>query len=377
MTTTTPVDCDAVAHPGEQAGTGTITVLTLDPSAGSTLLGTTSVSADGSMVYASTDRLYVATTAGRVVVGRRGEEVRTDLHGFDTSAPDAPPYVGSGGVDGWLLGPWARTSTRGTCGSAPRCARRRRGGRARRRGGRPHAPRARARRHQLQRRRPRRGRRRSRRGRAGRRPRPRGADPGPAVVRRPRRRRHLRADRPAVHRGPRRPGPAARARRAQGARLLRLPPPRRRRPAARRGPGRHPGPCSGRRSRPTTSPTSPHRARWPRSCWPDSSCAVEWDSRQFAYLPGSRTAVLPLDRYTGETYGSGLVAVAVGEDGCGARAGRGRRDGGLGRCGLASTEDLVLVTQERWQEDTGVPNLALARRARRRRPRRAVVVDLG
>ena len=111
---TRPVDCATVAHPGEGAGTGTLTVLTLDPAADAPLLGTTSVSADGSVVYASTDRLYVATTRGGWLWGGAGgqQELSTELHGFDITGA-ATDYLGSGRVDGWLLGSWAMDASEG------------------------------------------------------------------------------------------------------------------------------------------------------------------------------------------------------------------------------------------------------------------------
>ena len=114
VTATRPVDCGTVAHPGEGAGTGTLTVLSLDPSVEGPLLGTTSVSADGSVVYASTDRLYVATTRGGWLGGPGGGQdgLSTDLHGFDVTGP-ATAYLGSGSVDGWLLGSWAMDATDG------------------------------------------------------------------------------------------------------------------------------------------------------------------------------------------------------------------------------------------------------------------------
>ena len=114
VTSTRPVDCGTVAHPGEGAGTGTLTVLSLDPAAEVPLLGTTSVSADGSVVYASTDRLYVATTRGGWLWGGAGgqQELSTELHGFDITGA-ATDYLGSGRVDGWLLGPWAMDASEG------------------------------------------------------------------------------------------------------------------------------------------------------------------------------------------------------------------------------------------------------------------------
>lgn len=107
VTSRTPLDCAAVSHPVDDAGLGTLTVLTIDPAARDTLVDTTAVSTDGAFAYASTDRLYVATTSGGWTWGGGGEQVTTDLHGFDISDPRETGYLGSGAVEGWLLGPWA------------------------------------------------------------------------------------------------------------------------------------------------------------------------------------------------------------------------------------------------------------------------------
>ncbi|MGF1663520.1 MAG: beta-propeller domain-containing protein, partial [Kineosporiaceae bacterium] len=112
------VACDQVAHPAEGAGIGTVTVLTLDPAvpagAGPEALvaDADAVTADGENVYASRDRLYVATTAGGWW-SPRGGETRTELHGFATTDPGATTYLGSGSVPGWLLGRWALSARDG------------------------------------------------------------------------------------------------------------------------------------------------------------------------------------------------------------------------------------------------------------------------
>jgi uncharacterized secreted protein with C-terminal beta-propeller domain len=81
----------------------------------------TGVTTDGDLVYASADRLYVATSRWGTVApvvslaaaGVRGEvraapeEVSTELHAFDTSSATATTYVGSGSVPGYLMGRWA------------------------------------------------------------------------------------------------------------------------------------------------------------------------------------------------------------------------------------------------------------------------------
>ncbi|MFC5380520.1 beta-propeller domain-containing protein [Aquipuribacter nitratireducens] len=121
-----PLPCDAVHHPSGDAGLGTVAVLTLDPAAEDPLSATTAVSADGSYVYASTDRLYVATTRGGWLWGgpvpfgvavddteTAAPRVTTELHGFDTSERGDVTYLGSGEVDGWLLGQWAMDAHEG------------------------------------------------------------------------------------------------------------------------------------------------------------------------------------------------------------------------------------------------------------------------
>ncbi len=83
-----------------------------------------------------------------------------------------------------------------------------------------------------------------------RRPRDRRGDPVGALVRRPGRRGHLPADGPALHDRPLRPDPAASTRRAEDPGLLGVPPPDRRRPAAR---------ARQRRDRPTARTSAPRR----------------------------------------------------------------------------------------------------------------------
>lgn len=111
------VPCEQIARPEQFSGLSTMSVLTFDLGAGS--LETTSaagVVASGSTVYASTDRLVVATSPweawpvdgtgmrgdGPVAPGPRGE-VSTTLHTFDLTAPDGTRYLASGSVPGLLL----------------------------------------------------------------------------------------------------------------------------------------------------------------------------------------------------------------------------------------------------------------------------------
>ncbi|GAB7191601.1 hypothetical protein NUM3379_23090 [Kineococcus sp. NUM-3379] len=103
---TPAVACADVAHPGAPAGLGTTTVLTLDARAPELpTRDTTAVTSDSGTVYASGDRLYVATQDW----SRGGAEgaARTELHSFDTTDPARTRYVASGAVQGTVLGRWA------------------------------------------------------------------------------------------------------------------------------------------------------------------------------------------------------------------------------------------------------------------------------
>lgn len=129
------VACTDVAYPQEQEGARTIVVTTLDPGRGLAPLDTVGVQAPGDLVYASATRLYVATTryeggdtptvgggiepAVDVMPGAPATDdapaptapqdaprVFTQVHAFDTDGPSTR-YVGSGEVDGTVLGRWA------------------------------------------------------------------------------------------------------------------------------------------------------------------------------------------------------------------------------------------------------------------------------
>jgi hypothetical protein len=118
VTARTPLlDCADVRHPAKPAGIGVVTVLTLDIDAPAEL-DAVAVATDGNLVYASTQRLYVATTSGgwfgMAAIREPAEtQVRTHLHAFDVTQPTTTTYVGSGVVDGWLLGRWAMSEDGG------------------------------------------------------------------------------------------------------------------------------------------------------------------------------------------------------------------------------------------------------------------------
>ena len=89
-------------------------MLTVDP-ADPTDVDATAISADGSLVYASADRLYVSTIDGGWEWWgmRRGDDSEhswndpyTEVHAFDTTG-DATSYVASGEVRGVAPDQWA------------------------------------------------------------------------------------------------------------------------------------------------------------------------------------------------------------------------------------------------------------------------------
>ena len=110
------LDCEEISRPRDPAGLSTMSVLSFDigsgapePTSGAGLV------ASGSTVYASTDRLIVATnrwdpwrwTDGDISQWGDGSTAKTDLHSFDISDPSGTTYRASGTVDGYLLSQWA------------------------------------------------------------------------------------------------------------------------------------------------------------------------------------------------------------------------------------------------------------------------------
>ncbi|MCW2613886.1 MAG: hypothetical protein JWN08_880 [Frankiales bacterium] len=120
------VGCDAVQHAPSPRGESVLLLSTLDLSRGLAAVDTTAVTTDGELVYASADRLYVATsrwgTTAPTVQDDRPQTstatsttsaehtVTTELHAFDTTSPTSTSYAGTGSVRGYVLGRWALSS---------------------------------------------------------------------------------------------------------------------------------------------------------------------------------------------------------------------------------------------------------------------------
>jgi uncharacterized secreted protein with C-terminal beta-propeller domain len=99
------LSCGAAYRPATVAGFGMLTLVTLDPNQPANVQST-SVMADGDLVYASTGRLYVATTSWGAPTpdGRTFAPATTTLvHDFDITGRANARYVGSGAVRGQFL----------------------------------------------------------------------------------------------------------------------------------------------------------------------------------------------------------------------------------------------------------------------------------
>ena len=112
------VDCGQVRHAVSPQGVSTLLVTTLDLSRGLTPQDRTGVTTDGELVYASPERLYVATSrwgtaplpVDATSAPAEPDGVTTELHGFDTTVAGRTTYAGTGSVPGYVLGRWALSS---------------------------------------------------------------------------------------------------------------------------------------------------------------------------------------------------------------------------------------------------------------------------
>ncbi len=111
-------DCDRTHIPADFSGFGSIGILTVDSNDNFALTDSLGVVTDGQTVYASTNRMTVATprypewdpNTGQMV---DGQKLWTALHNFDITDRSEATYVASGRVDGSLLSQYSLSEHNG------------------------------------------------------------------------------------------------------------------------------------------------------------------------------------------------------------------------------------------------------------------------
>ncbi|WP_447645527.1 beta-propeller domain-containing protein [Nocardioides zeae] len=101
--------CGDVGVPTAFSGFTTVSVASLEIGSGSAPTSSAGVVGSGDTVYASTERLVVASTPWSSVRDEDADDVApsSDLHAFDISEPGTTTYVGSGRVEGHLVNQFA------------------------------------------------------------------------------------------------------------------------------------------------------------------------------------------------------------------------------------------------------------------------------
>jgi hypothetical protein len=115
------VRCRQVRRTQAFSGLGMLTVLTIDMERGLPAVDADALMTDGDTVYASEDRLYVASQRWLEPDATRAEILdgsATGLHAFATGTPGETGYVGSGEVPGYLLNQWSLSEHEGTLRAA-------------------------------------------------------------------------------------------------------------------------------------------------------------------------------------------------------------------------------------------------------------------
>ncbi len=103
------LDCENVMAPSSFSGLSTLSILTFDLSDGIGSWSNAGVVASGTTMYATADHTYLATqrwvdwsVLAADVAREEADGFHTQIHLFDTTAPEAPRYVASGEVPGFL-----------------------------------------------------------------------------------------------------------------------------------------------------------------------------------------------------------------------------------------------------------------------------------
>lgn len=107
--------CGDVGVPTEFSGFSTVSVVTLDIDGGTVPTSSAGVIGTGTTVYASAERVIVASTPWDTWRDGNdaGDQGLTDLHSFDISEPAGTSYVGSGRVAGSVLNQFSIDETDG------------------------------------------------------------------------------------------------------------------------------------------------------------------------------------------------------------------------------------------------------------------------
>ena len=112
-------DCTDMYIPSEFSGFGSLTILTVDIDDGLSVNDSLGVLSDGQTVYASTDRLTVASNRYPEWDWESGEQLASDedyttsMHTFDISEVGSTEYVASGSVTGSLLSQYSLSEHEG------------------------------------------------------------------------------------------------------------------------------------------------------------------------------------------------------------------------------------------------------------------------
>ncbi len=112
------IPCDQMHIPSEFSGFGTLAVLTLDMNDGLGLTDSLGVLTEGQTIYASTDRLAVATARWEGDFNwddsePPSDDYTTSLHTFDISNPTSTSYVASGSIAGHMLNQYSMSEHNG------------------------------------------------------------------------------------------------------------------------------------------------------------------------------------------------------------------------------------------------------------------------
>lgn len=102
------VPCRNVRHPRAYAGNDLLTVLSVNLDQGLFDVDRDAILAGAQVVYASERGLYVASQRSvRVTADGVPEDMRTEIHRFDTTQPGQTAYTASGSVTGFVLNQYA------------------------------------------------------------------------------------------------------------------------------------------------------------------------------------------------------------------------------------------------------------------------------